>query len=208
MIDIVIDNTYEFLLHQTLLGQNIMNRFSYVCTAKDVDELSAATLLNAWWAHIDDEIAAVQHDGVEYVKAGVYHLGGNEGTFEKALTGTGSLALATYTAAPSNACYSIRLFTTEGISRSGWKRFGGLIQNHLDGNTLDLSASPTLTTAMTNLRAKFTTIFYPTAGIQFKPAVVRQLTAGPPPTYAGYPILSTNTPFLGSQNTRKPTYGD
>lgn len=208
MLDIIFNHTYTVTLFTTLFGQQVINRFSYVVTTVGTTPYSAEGFLNTWWTAMEPVLAAIQHDKVLYVKAQVFHLGGTEGTFEKALSGGGDLLTATYDPAPSWLTLSFRQFTEEGISRSGWKRIAGLLDVNVVDNALDLSLGPDLDTAIAAFQSLLESSLSIGSGNVIAPAVTRLIEGSSPPAYAGFKIIDTAYPFLGSQVSRKPGHGD
>lgn len=208
MLDIIFNHTYTVTLFQKLFGEDVINRFSYVVTDAPQDELQGSTFLDNWWDEIEPALAPIQNDEVSYVKAQVFHLGGTEGTFEKGLTGTGDVLTASFPATPSWLCMSFRQFTTEGISRSGWKRIAGLVEGNVVDNALDFSANPNLSAAIATFQTVLEASFDGGLGIMFAPAVTRLIEGSSPPAFAGFRILDVVAPFLGSQVSRKPGHGD
>lgn len=205
-IDIVQNNTYEYILEQELLGQKIINRFTYVYLAAPTLAAPAFNLMSAWWVIMKPLLQAVQSVDLSYTRILFRHLGGTEGTHELLISETGGVTPVEGTA-PSNVCATMRLYTTEGISRSGWKRFAGVIKDHIVGNVYDPTQAPDIESDFAALANQLQGAFTAYTGVVFDSAVWAKV---PPPGtgYAGFLVDTCSMPRLGTQNSRKPNYGD
>lgn len=197
-------NAYQIRAFGEILGQQHITRYTFSCTGVGSSTEDANTILDDWWDDWGDTILGVLSEDFVMNKLQFTKFGGSEGTVEKLLTGAVGTVDSSSGNMPTFCCASYRLYTSTGVSRSGWKHIGGIVKAHVVGNTYDPSASPDISGDV-NLYQSFLQGDFTTAGGNtLQAATVYKYSGG----YTANLITTCSEPKLGSVVSRKAGHGD
>lgn len=202
-MEIAYAHTYRIKVFASYAGQLQINKFDLNCYSVAQANEDGEDILDDWWSDAG-EYKDMLPDAVQFEKLQITHLGSEDGTQEIQTTETGTWDDTGILLAPSFVVASFRLYTVEGITRSGWKRLGPISGGHCLNNIYDPSNNPDLSTEVTAFRNFMVTDYTSPAGNVFRNVIVR----GTPPTYIPVAITSCAVPKLGSQISRKTNVGD
>jgi len=138
---IVLNDIIQIKDIQSFLGQLTLNVFMYRVVSLPVpippDSLEV-TFLKSFRLHVAQRIAAEQHEGCEHTLLRLDNLtdGVSFGEYDPALSG--SLIGDT---APSFNAFNFVLRRETALTRNGSKRMGGLAENSMTGNDVNISAA-------------------------------------------------------------------
>lgn len=197
---------YEAVVRGDYLEQQWINRYHLICqVVSDPTESVTAfvTALQSVWL---SAAQAVQNTAVVYRDVLVTNRGvPSQGTFNVVNFQQGDIASTILTQSPSWAALTLRLTTSQGIRRSGYKRLPGLIDSNIAGNSLD-DPTETWFPLLNTLCGALETPFSTAGGNVFALGV---LTHNNPDASNVYPVVSvTYNSLVGTQNTRKVRSGD
>lgn len=196
-----IGDIWELTLRGTYQGQEILNVFGYVETVALGGDVAGADVAKWLWDTIGTDLLAMTVDGVEYGQV-------------DALQVTGGVAIGSYTIAsgsgdrtveglPSFATFSFRYNRASQASRHGYKRFAGVSEDWVSGNT---NSFPSVQTNA--LIAALESDIFDSSSVldgRLEPCIISRVVNGQErPVPLAFPVSSIVFIGVTTQNTRKP----
>jgi len=201
------DDAYELVAAGTYLGQAFLNRFTFHPTTVMDSNEDVQDVLEEWVEVELDVIQKLCNQATTWTRLRMRNLSTEQGTHERIISvigENGGATAANY--CPPALSVSFRLYTSMGISRSGWKRFVGVLEGDITSGALSPFSGGGLETGIPLFQAMMTSPFITPAGNELEHTVW-----GLHPTlpgYTSYPIVAVSEPFVGTQNSRKVGHGD
>lgn len=196
----------QFDVLSTYLGQNCHNVYYYKVNSLTGLGGNYLEVLSEW---IRDNVIAhvldLQAESVQYVSITAKNLTNVLDFHVLPLTDNGNVPDSAATLLPSWVCMSFKLNRETLATRNGWKRYPGLQEGQVNGNSVSLTAGD-VTQVEDALAAD---IFLGVVNVAQPVIVKRPLTVPLPATHISSGIGSAQLrAFLGSQGSRKPGVGE
>lgn len=194
----------RFTLRSTFLGQVCLNVFHYVTELIDVGaEPTEGAFFAAFGREIFPQIRNISSFLVEFETGKLENL--SFPTRPYATVNYGVAGNVPNDVPPSSVAYSVKLLVGSRKTRSGGKRFAGVSETNIAGNTV----LPPMMTELEELADMLgTQMVHPVTPldpfIAFKPIVLKHYTTETP-TALDWQLVTGGTAsnILGTQNTRK-----
>jgi hypothetical protein len=130
--DIEWDNSYQCTLVQSYLGENVVNRWFYICAEPYVGALSSiADAFQTLWVTV---LQNIQSTGLDYTLVSVTELFGERQTYQEAITASGAIDAGQDLPAFFGARYRLTPFNTR--VRKGRKIFAGMKEGVVESNDI------------------------------------------------------------------------
>lgn len=190
----VIDN-------QTYLGQNLLNAYYYRVTSLTGLAGDYLEVLADWFEEdIMTVIRSFQSNTLVHTTLSLRNLSNNLDFYEVNVNATGSENPGAGAEAPSFVTVGFQLIRETLATRNGYKRYSGLIEQRLSGNTYAFSSG--VQANVENALAADIVLGLVTVA---EPVIYRR--SGPAPVGTSYTYASIGDAVyrgVGTQNTRKP----
>jgi len=184
---------------QTFLSQRLLNVYFYEVVSADPD----ATLENvaqSFELQVATEVAALQSNAVTHSQIQVKNLTNGIDIWEEPASIIGTATTGNNT--PSFTALGFRLIRSTAVTRHGSKRIGGLVEEQINGNTIE-SAQMVTVAAVQAAMASNITAEGTTADFELRPVIVGRFPQGSP--NAGELDLSVINPVSAVQYIRVTT---
>jgi len=193
----------QLIDNQSYLGQQILNVYYYrVTPALGIADGYLEILNDYWEDNVLDPILQVQVDGLQHLSREWKNLSNNVDLFVDGTVLVGANATAPATYLPSFVSLGFLLQRESLVTRNGYKRFAGLQDTFVSGNTW--VGSPTsITDIETALAADLNIGIISSA----EPVIVKRPIVVPVGSYLYSSIGSARFRTVGTQNTRKAGRG-
>lgn len=186
---------------QTYLGEEVLNiyYYRYILVAGATDAIYPT--IAEWF--VDNVVAAVaeiQVDGLVHTNVRVYNLSNGIDFWDESISVAGEIAATADEEEPSFVTLGFMLIRESLATRNGYKRYSGLPQFGIEGNTW--VGAPTETAAIEVVLADDIVLG---AVNTLEPIIVKSPVGTPPVTsYVYSSIGSAQVRGVGTQNSRKP----
>lgn len=202
----ILGDLLQATVRATYLSQTILNIFHYRIT--NVTGLSDAGYIDfATWIATDilGPVRLIQSSLLTYQEIEIRNLSNNIDVASVALTATGSVTATEATSLPSYVSLGFKLVRESLVTRNGYKRFAGLVDAQVTGNTFVPSSGTIIPDIEEALAADWVFGVVNTA----EPVIVKRPIVPPVGTTYEYASIGSAVvaDFVGTQNTRKPGHG-
>jgi len=202
-----VNDAYQVDLYGTYLSQTCINKFVVHPTTVVSAAETAEVFLGEFFSQVVNVCKGLVNQGYQFKKARVLNLStDDQGTFEylQTVTGTnGTADVGMYL--PPFLATAWRMYTDQGVSHSGWKRFAGLHENDISSGVLSPAGGGVLAATIPTFQTLLATGFITAGGNSFEFGVWGKHDTLP--GFTTYPIIQVGYPKLGSQNSRKIAVG-
>lgn len=189
--------------NQTYLGQQVLNVYYYrIILALGLDDGYLTLLNDAWESTVLNPVKAIQNDGLSHVSREWRNMSNGVDLFTDGTVIPGSNAEPGTAQSPSFVSAGFLLQRESLVTRNGYKRFAGLSENLISGNTW-VGGTPLLTAIENGLKADLNVSVVPTA----EPVIVKRPIEAPVGSYVYSSIGGASFRSIGTQNTRKAGRG-
>jgi hypothetical protein len=189
--------------NQTYLGQQILNVYYYRVTPALGITGNYLELLNDYWEdNVLPPICAIQNDGLSHVSREWRNLSNNVDLFTASNVIPGTNAEPGTAQEPSFVSAGFILRRESLVTRNGYKRFAGLSENLISGNTW-VGGATLLNNIATALAGDLNIGIISSA----EPVIVKRPIDPPVGVYQYSSIGSAAFRSIGTQNTRKAGRG-
>ena len=189
--------------NQSYLGQQILNVYYYRVTAIAGIADGYLSLLNDYWeTNVLSAIKAIQNDGLSHVSREWRNMTNGVDLFTDGTVILGSNAESDAAQSPSFVSAGFLLQRESLVTRNGYKRFAGLSENLISGNTW-VGGTPLLTAIETALAGDLNIGIISSA----EPVIVKRPIEAPVVSYVYSSIGGASFRSIGTQNTRKAGRG-
>lgn len=197
-----IGDIWELTLRGTFLSQEVLNVFNYRETVALGGD-AAPEDIGAWfWDTFSNEILNAISSSVTFTQVDIFQVTGGTGIGTYAITGGAGLAPGE--PLPSSTAYGFRYNRASSDSRHGYKRFPGVVEGAVNGNTTVGSYLTSLNDTTDDLEAD---IFDASSVIdgRLEPVILSRVVNGAErPVPIAFPVSSVVYTGVTTQNTRKP----
>jgi len=201
---IAVNDLIQVTDSQSYLGQQLLNIYFYKCTAVGS---TPADALEDFSVEFNDtvigSVAAVQVDSLNHTSRTYKNLTNGVDFFVDTTVIPGAVAATTTDILPSFVSLGFMLLRSTLSVRNGYKRFGGLSEQFVQGN-VSVYPAPDIAEIEENLAFVMTTV----DGSEFTPVIVKRPIPDPGEGDAITSIVaSAQFRSVGTQNTRKSGRG-
>lgn len=194
-----VGDIYQAVASGVYLGQAVTNVYWYKLIVNNGSPARAGVLSNRIADTLLPQVAAIQNDQMLWTGVNVINYRDPADSFLESVNVSGVLPTANNVALPSYMALAFRYQRVASGQRYGYKRFCGLNEGQVDGNTVTINQA--LLDDVRGMLARNLTSA--NSDTQFKPVVVkRPVTLGANPI--SYEPSSVRFNGLTTQNTRKP----
>lgn len=204
---VVAANTGDLLQivdEQVYLGQQLLNVYYYRWfSVPSVDNTVYSALVDDFQSRVMNDVCQLQGELLIHTSLTIKNLSNNVDFFEKPISVTGQRTMSASTALPSYVSVGFKLIRDSLVTRNGFKRFGGLNESEVQGNSW-VGAINDINNVEDAL-AEFLQIGLVDVAAPIIPK--RPIT---PPMGTLYPyssVASAQYSLVGTQNTRKAGRG-
>lgn len=133
---VALGDLLQIVSEQTYLGQQILNVYYYRWfSAPSVDNTVYPALIDDFQARVIGDVRQLQGELLVHTSLTIKNLSNNVDFYEKPISLTGMRTQSMATALPSYVSVGFKLIRDSLVTRNGFKRFGGLSDGEVNGNT-------------------------------------------------------------------------
>jgi len=189
--------------NQSYLGQQILNVYYYRLNAVFIGDTDYLEQLNTYWGlNVLAQVKSIQGDYLAHNSREWRNLSNGTDLFVDASVERGDLTPTDDTVTPSFLSAGFMLQRGSLVTRNGYKRFAGLIEANVAGNTI-VGLDDEIELIRTALAGDLNIGILAVA----EPVIVKRPIAVPVEEYEYSPVISCSFRGLGTQNTRKAGRG-
>lgn len=193
-------------VNQSLLGQVVQNVYYYSATFTPPDEVAFSEFVSTFRDRVISEITSWQSTSLSYVNFRVDVV--NRAPYEFYVEPSTLVGTAGGDPLPSYVTASFKLEVGTRITKAGGKRFAGLNDTLVIGNSLVTTLLPSMVEVATALAEPLIVLTEALQPATFTPMVARNDGTSESPLWAINPVISaTFSPFVSTQRTRKQGIG-
>jgi hypothetical protein len=200
-VGIALGDLLQVITHQRYLGEDLMNVFYYRWfSAPALDNSIYPELLDDFNEVVIAKVREIQVDGLTYDTVEIKNLSNGVDFAVNPLGFTGLIPAADDAQMPSYVSMGFQLLRDSLVTRNGYKRFAGVIESAVDGNTFvgyNVATAAIEVALADRLHAGLVEVA--------SPIIVKRPIL--PPVGSDYLYSSVASALfkgLGTQNTRKP----
>lgn len=199
----ILGDLIQLIDNQSYLGQQVLNVYYYRFILALGSEDGYLELLNSEWeADVLPKITQIQNDALLHNSREWRNLSNNVDLFVDGTVVPGVNAAADTAREPSFVSAGFLLRRESLVTRNGYKRFAGLSEQDISGNTW-IGAPIYITNLETALAQDLSIGLIPSA----EPVIVKRPIVPPVSSYVYASIGSASFRGVGTQNTRKAGRG-
>lgn len=199
----VLGDLLQLVDNQSYLGQQILNVYYYRVTATLGLADPYLSDLNSYWEdNVLDPIIQIQGDGLVHQSREWRNISNGTDLFVESTAVPGANSVAESSELPSYVSLGFLLQRESLATRNGYKRFAGLTENFVEGNTWTGS-----TTSIDNIETALAGDLNIGILAVAEPVIVKRPIVVPVGSYIYSSIGSASFRGLGTQNTRKAGRG-
>lgn len=189
--------------NQTYLGQQILNVYYYRITSPTGLADGYLADLNTYWeTNVLPKITQIQNDELDHLSREWRNMTNGVDLFTDSTVVPGQNAVGTTKLVPSFVSAGFLLQRESLVTRNGYKRFAGLNEDDISGNTW---VGPSI--YMTNLESALAGDLNIGLFSVAEPVIVKRPIQAPVASYVYSSIGSASFRGIGTQNTRKAGRG-
>lgn len=190
---------------QTYYGQQMLNVYYYRLTSiTGMNDAGYDDMLTWFIADVQQKVIQVQNGRVVHVALEVRNLTNGIDFRAVAQAVLGAASGTAELDVPSYVSLGFKLIRESLTTRNGYKRFGGLLESQIAGNTYTFTADSVRTNIQTALAADYVA----GAVTMAEPVIVKRPLGTPPiASFAYASVGAAQYTQLGTQNTRKAGRG-
>lgn len=191
----------QIIDNQTYLGEDLMNVYYYRWFSLPVTDPAAYTgLLNSFDEIVIDNVIKAQNEFLEHTTLSIRNLSNNLDYAEMTVAKDGLLDVDPANCLQSYVTLGFQMIRDSLATRNGYKRFSGLIESQVEGNTYVGSLDP-----IGDIIGGLQGFLYNGVVATAAPIIVKRPID--PPVGTSYVYSSVSSVLfkgLGTQNSRKP----
>lgn len=190
----------QFIDRQTYLDQDVLNIYYYrVVAIAGLTGNYLEQLNDAFYTTIVDQVRDFQSAALTHTTIESRNLSNGIDFFITSIASPDGDGLTGGQPMPSAICFTFRLLRESLVTRNGYKRFAGVVEEQGSGNTYTPSAGQ-ITVAVGALASD---LFLGAADVA-SPVIVKRPIPSPATTYDFSFVGDVDFRGVGTQNTRKP----
>jgi hypothetical protein len=199
----VLGDLLQLVDNQSYLGQQVLNVYYYRVTATlGLADPYLADLNSYWEDNVLDPIIQIQGDGLVHQSREWRNISNGTDLFVESTAVPGANSVAESSELPSYVSLGFLLQRESLATRNGYKRFAGLTENFVEGNTWTGS-----TTSIDNIETALAGDLNIGILAVAEPVIVKRPIVVPVGSYIYSSIGAASFRGLGTQNTRKAGRG-
>lgn len=197
-----IGDIWEFTLRGTYLSQEVLNVFHYRETTAIGNDVAPEDMAAWLWDNLHDDLTGLLSTSLTFNAIDVFQVTGGTGIGTFVITdGQGQAGLDPM---PSSVAFGFRYNRASSSSRHGYKRFAGVGEGEVNGNTLVGTYTAQVNALASALEMD---LFDSTSTLdgRLEPIILSRVVNGQVrPVPIAFPISSIVFAGISTQNTRKP----
>lgn len=198
----VLGDLIRIVDNQTLFGQALMNVYYYRVTTVTPQTNDVYEVMLDWFEdNIIANVGALQSDELNHNMLQLVNLSNNIDIVERPIDIDGGQSATSEDTEPSYVTVGYKLVRESLVTRHGYKRFSGIVNGNIDGNTY--TADPEY---VHDIEEALAADMMSGVATIAEPVIVKHPIPAPPiSSYEYSSIGAAQLRGVGTQNTRKPS---